>query len=117
MLTKKSHSKHTCTHRGKKEKRRTQGTVYLKGVNCTGRFKPSVLHIKQPRHTNTNGSLMEEKKILGRDSKESHSRYSTNLLAALQREVGQSTVGGGRGGGGKNRKYQRRDRRHGEKTS
>ncbi len=77
-----------------------QGTVHLKGVNCTGRLIPSVLHIKQPRHTNTNGSLMEEKKILGRDSKEPHSCYCTNLLAALQREVGQSTVGGGGGGGG-----------------
>lgn len=61
---------------------------------------------------------MEEKKILGRDSKEPHSCYCTNLLAALQREVGQSTAGGG--GGDKreeNGKYQRRDRRHREKTS
>lgn len=61
---------------------------------------------------------MEEKKTLGRDSKEPHNRYCTNLLAALQREVGQSTAGGGgEEKGEENGKYQRRDRRHREKTS
>lgn len=68
--------------REKEKKERTQGTVYLK---CTGRFKPSVPHIKQPRHTNTNGSLMEEKKIFGRDSKEPHTDVTVPTFSQLCR--------------------------------
>lgn len=68
--------------REKEKKEKTQGTVYLK---CTGRFKPSVPHIKQPRHTNTNGSLMEEKKIFGRDSKEPHTDVTVPTFSQLCR--------------------------------
>lgn len=55
---------------------------------------------------------MEEKKILGRDSELPRSLYCTNLLEALQREVGQSAAAGG----GEKREEISKERQ-GEKTS
>lgn len=58
-------------------------------------------------HGNTNGILMEDEKGSGMShAKEPHRRYSTNLLAALQGEVGQSTPRGW-GWGAKKRRGKR----------
>lgn len=67
-------------------KRRTRGTAYFKGVSCGDTSqKPSRAQKHKQRHFNG------KRKILKRAT---HRQYCTNLLAALQREVGQSTAGG-----------------------
>lgn len=73
------------THALTGSKKKNAGYTTSQRSNCTGRFKPSAPDIKQPRHTNTNGSLMEEKQILRRDSKEPHTDVTVPTFSQLCR--------------------------------